>query len=781
MAFNNSQNQAIIDTGLSSASRGQAPNDAYGELFKGLGQTLATGLNAYDDATRTKIELAADQAVNQTVEANMPSALQDGINNLNSLQSARMQGKISETKFLTDLAMQSKRLRSMFPTGYGPQVEAAIASAAGASTANDLRKARLAEMQASAVSGDAELKNMREFTEAENNQTYLLDPTVNEHFKTLTNGMSVEQFLANPDLALFPQLKIAIADRKAYDAQLDRVKNELDTNQKLTDKKASDVVDRFVGNAFNETINKDYGDFIAVKAKASDPNSPGGAEWTSEEEQLVAQTFQKFRVSSISNMEGFLSGTKASDEARDKLRKRMTTRLDAYQEMLSNGQMGMLGAASRAFKGQMDEASRKLIGSSDIMAAIALAKEAGVPPEVINNLFINEANSGVMKNQLMSPSVLGIISGRNSLSTTLDNHDEYTDNMAPVTKSIMDQLSYVLNSPVNTPEGVAAAAVNIFSKQNEDFTSRIAPESRAMVFEQLLSPVVVEQLKKSGNEQALAFAMNWGTKQFDAITKRARDIALEGASTRSYIDVKFDGEKFVVTPRQPGIGESLTTLPSPIPGWEWAQSGEVVNAVSDLNRYMAVMKPLWEVYKIEPATAMAHMMGDINAVQKNPTFLQSLGGALWNFIAGEAKADEKQPGAKPSASSGSIPAQNDVVSYIRKAAVARGIDPEVALAVANSEGLKGDPKEGWQSKVVKNGKREPSYGPFQLYLGGGIGNRFVADTGLDPTDPSTVFDQIDYALDVAANEGWGQWYGSKAVGIAPRQGLENARSLRAKS
>jgi len=116
--------------------------------------------------------------------------------------------------------------------------------------------------------------------------------------------------------------------------------------------------------------------------------------------------------------------------------------------------------------------------------------------------------------------------------------------------------------------------------------------------------------------------------------------------------------------------------------------------------------------------------------------------------------------------------REEIVDYIRQAAQARGIDPDVAVAVARSEGLNANPEEGWQSNIVKDGVREPSFGPFQLYMGGGLGNKFQADTGLDPRDPSTVFKQIDFSLDEAKRGGWSPWYGAKAIGLSEREGLD---------
>ena len=112
-----------------------------------------------------------------------------------------------------------------------------------------------------------------------------------------------------------------------------------------------------------------------------------------------------------------------------------------------------------------------------------------------------------------------------------------------------------------------------------------------------------------------------------------------------------------------------------------------------------------------------------------------------------------------------------LVEYIRQAAVERGIDPETAIRVASAEGLYANPAEGWQSNITKNGVREPSYGPFQLYMGGGLGNEFQASTGLDPRNPETVNQQIDFALDKAKEGGWTPWYGAKNAGISRWDGI----------
>lgn len=110
-----------------------------------------------------------------------------------------------------------------------------------------------------------------------------------------------------------------------------------------------------------------------------------------------------------------------------------------------------------------------------------------------------------------------------------------------------------------------------------------------------------------------------------------------------------------------------------------------------------------------------------------------------------------------------------IEAYIRQAALQRGINPDIAVAVARSEGGLNDPVR--QSDIVKNGVREPSFGPFQLYFGGGLGNAALKQ-GIDARDPGQWQRGVDFALNHALQNGWGAWYGAAKAGIDDWAGLK---------
>lgn len=118
---------------------------------------------------------------------------------------------------------------------------------------------------------------------------------------------------------------------------------------------------------------------------------------------------------------------------------------------------------------------------------------------------------------------------------------------------------------------------------------------------------------------------------------------------------------------------------------------------------------------------------------------------------------------------------DDVAGYIRSAASARGIDPEVAIKVAQSEG-------GLVPNRTGSFATGRSFWPFQLHYGGpgyesfgnvaGMGNAFTQKTGYQPGDPAAWRAATDYALDAARRQGWGAWYGARNVGITGYQGID---------
>ena len=119
----------------------------------------------------------------------------------------------------------------------------------------------------------------------------------------------------------------------------------------------------------------------------------------------------------------------------------------------------------------------------------------------------------------------------------------------------------------------------------------------------------------------------------------------------------------------------------------------------------------------------------------------------------------------------------DLEKAIRDSAVKNNIDPDIAVRVWRQEG-----GSAYQSNLVpKNdttrtvGGKEASFGPFQLYTGGGLGNDYEKKYGVklvDDNTPAGILRQIDFALKRVRKSGWTPWAGAKAAKISKWQGVD---------
>jgi hypothetical protein len=117
-------------------------------------------------------------------------------------------------------------------------------------------------------------------------------------------------------------------------------------------------------------------------------------------------------------------------------------------------------------------------------------------------------------------------------------------------------------------------------------------------------------------------------------------------------------------------------------------------------------------------------------------------------------------------------------TFIRDAAQKRGIDPNVAVKVANSEGGVTEPA---RRGTFATGS---SWWAFQLHYGGqgyehfgtvaGMGNGFTALTKWQPGDPKAWRDAARYALNRVKAGGWGPWYGAAAAGVGKWDGIDRS-------
>lgn len=124
-----------------------------------------------------------------------------------------------------------------------------------------------------------------------------------------------------------------------------------------------------------------------------------------------------------------------------------------------------------------------------------------------------------------------------------------------------------------------------------------------------------------------------------------------------------------------------------------------------------------------------------------------------------------------------------IEGWIREEAELRGMDANIAIRVFRSEGYNNYQSTVTTGNQLKRYGREASYGPYQLYVGRGLGNDYENRTGRDLRTDNTnegIRNQIRFALDMAVSLGWGPWYGYRNTisNTNLRLGLTGARRAR---
>lgn len=139
----------------------------------------------------------------------------------------------------------------------------------------------------------------------------------------------------------------------------------------------------------------------------------------------------------------------------------------------------------------------------------------------------------------------------------------------------------------------------------------------------------------------------------------------------------------------------------------------------------------------------------------------------------------EMPQGMPGASALPVGDESDE-AYARRKAASLGIDPERAVLVANNEG--GFELPNRQSDYINpnTGRREESYGPFQLNMEGGLGAEALK-RGIDARNPAHVRQAIDFALEHAARNGWEAFRGAKRAGLGNWDGIGSAQPQTAQS
>jgi uncharacterized protein (TIGR02594 family) len=613
MAFNQEAG-AVVETGLSTKSRGYQANDAWGIAFSGLGQALSNGLTAYDEGNKAKIEQAAYSEVDAAVNEAMPPDVQGAASDvINQAMLAKEQGAYSETSFRTNIVQKQKALLAQYPQ-YKPHIQRMFSSALGSNSANDLRTARLQALDEATLGSKEKYKEHMSLIDQ--NPEIVGSPEFAAFYKQQT-GTDFPLGSADFDPVVVRQ---GIALTKARDAQIEKAGALAEADAKNAKPYGQQIANKFGHKYFSLLNNGPVKDIFDNASKMA-----AGGLSAEEREQLAQQwnvtktTGRSALMDQLSNPDDpGLRNLSASDAKA--ILEMFDQKLATFETALFSDNAGILKSHIRELAGfEEDYKTLRMKEFPNLHRYTLLAKD--LPMDVANDIWVSEKGAFVgdaMRDEVRRMLTWEVPNGGANFNDILN--EEKANGTGPsqggkmldeVTKSI----EKMITTPGTDPKIIAKYVRNIFSTENLDFLEKkVSAKDRMVIFNRLVKPSVVEALKASGDVQALEAMERWATWQFGAVTAADRMNLTDANVNSDSVFVKFDPKAgFSVDYNSAelieNVGKQGVVIGNMTNTVEYSQLVSARGSAATLNQYYTQMKPLWEGRGLDPSIEMAKLMG----------------------------------------------------------------------------------------------------------------------------------------------------------------------------
>jgi hypothetical protein len=832
--FNPDQNpQSPDDT---AASKGFKPNTAFADLFGAAGEIGVAAVNIKDQDNLIGIQKEVNQEIDQATDewgVRGASTYETNIMNSKNVQplpqdvarygkelalarKAHLNGGLRDSQFQARIDSMSRQIRARYP-GYREEIDGIISKTLGLSTANDLRKSLMQEWAAEQASLDDATKAFNSYVVAADKAGAL--PA--DYYQREAAGNPYSQ----------AETKAFVSARYLNDANVDRVKKQYELEKASSDSSGRALAEVAQADMANTSQKVFSGAFTVAGMKLPELQAKVQAgllkPWSPTETAELTANFAK--------MEASLNGqlwAKVNDPYYSKLdpaqKKALVDQgmeqMKIIKEQVIGQQLGLINFSKTMNDTTIQDGLRVWSQENPLVYQSRIAKLYSDGSPVMDSLLLGnkEMSSGINNalTQLMTINTMD--PEKKSLQQIFqDAKAKQNGQLAPeiIKQTVANAAKGLLQKDVSL-EAAQQFAKILFSEENQDFLGDFTQKSQTQLFDGLITPRMTERIQElaKSDPQIGVNYRNWVLNSFTSLFNQ--DIATINDLNQfgDTLQIKQDAATglFKMEANPAGAGRSAQKLGMPggtlaqlYEGWANSQAKA---SMDNLNKYIRQLKPIIEAEGgdvNEALTALFESQGVGKAKNQGSLYFR-----LYNALGaspeagkpiGAGKGSSKEAiekAIKPenpelqgfdldASGSGKMKKEvnrersdynvDDARDYIQEAAVARGIDPQVALRVAKSEGLA---RGVWQSEVIGGDKdqQEPSYGPFQLLKGGGdtgfaegLGNRFEAETGLDPADPKNWKAAVDFALDVASEEGWGAWYGARKIGIRGKMGINGGK------
>lgn len=592
-------NPQIQDTGVineTARSKGTGPNRTFETLFSGLTETAQNVIQIEDTQNQLDIEKEAQgmfEDVNKEfgVSAPAPDGVQDGLEQIQTLQNALSQGKISEVNYYGRLATLSKQLRTKYP-GYENVVDSTIQSVTGTRPANAYRDALFAEIGRMQDSASNEEKFKRQWIKE------------NEGILSAVYG---DEFFADPDSFQFEKIQSDVARWKGRAETIEAENKELTLMSKrgeFNDKRASRALDRDFSFVTESILNRAVG---ANSPSFQDSLNQFIAKGGGTEQELsafigtISQAETELRTSLLQRgREKYVAAGLISNDELNKAIDAAMFPLTAAKEAVLGGDFKLAARYATINKAISDKSLNDLLQDPTIRAGQGLSQINNALGEEFFRTRIDAVGDVAL--ELTGRAMIG-------QEDIVKRAVEHGDNA--VSRGVIDQSFRAITDPKLSGENLSNVVDQFFGPRALDFMDprNVKAEDLETIYTKFLDPRVTKAIFERGTREDQQKYIDWAVSKFKAIpafAAAAGDVnsAFDNRE-RVGLRVNYDDQNnriFLTVPDRSGNVTTGGVL----------NTGVYSRAVNAFNKSISVLDPIIKAAGVDRQEVMGRLLKDLS-------------------------------------------------------------------------------------------------------------------------------------------------------------------------
>lgn len=547
-------------------------------LFEGIGKAYAMGVDAKAQSIERDIEKKARGIWEGTNKEfgfdppkTIPPGMQDGVEQMATLQGAFEQGKISEVDYWGRLATNSKRLREQYP-GFENEVDAAIQTITGTRPANAYRDALLGQMKAEQDAISDAHKAQRSFEDKNGDWITLVAP----------------DYFDNPDKYDFEKVRAGVFKSQSVITRIEAEKKQLELN-KAQGEQNDKQVERVASQDFNFVVQ-------STITKAFDTNS-----------KSFSQQLEEFSRGGMNpaDLDAFLQNADATEVM---LRQALLAKgRTEYGQYMTQEQINKLVDAAMA---PVTEAKKAIVGGDYKGAARALTVTNAIDDFGLKKMYEADpaiaVGGGLAKvNKMLGERFINenskLIGVGSDSTAIIELYGQIMNGKTDAVKEVIGTGSTQLmrtfvNAAPEIIQGMksggpefSSVIKGVFGKADGDFWKEVKSDNRITLYTKWLDPEISKKIKQFGSEEDWRLYQDWAVGNFFNIPQfRLAAGDLEGA------DIKFDEKtrRFSLVKSATDYAQMAVPVKGAMATYSYYTQ---IEAVNQLNAALSVLEPIFEL------------------------------------------------------------------------------------------------------------------------------------------------------------------------------------------